>query len=79
MVFLVPKYIEGFLISPYKLSMPPNNGATTKHRNKLIFMFKESPQDDDEGFVMNVLTFEGGRLGAKCVFLNQLHWWKLSP
>jgi hypothetical protein len=51
MLFLVPKYIQGSLISPYKLSMPPNNGATTKHRNELIFMFKESPQDDDEGFV----------------------------
>jgi hypothetical protein len=23
MVFLVPKYIQGSLISPYKLSMPP--------------------------------------------------------
>jgi hypothetical protein len=44
MVFLVPKYIQGSLISPYKISMPPNNGATTKHRNELIFMFKDPPK-----------------------------------
>jgi hypothetical protein len=29
--------------------------------------------------LMNVLIFKGGRLGAKPVFPNQLHWWKLSP